>query len=70
MFSTKHKNHSQSIPWVQFGYDLHAPNHTLAIVWHGGMGFPVTPAKATNFCLKLQSQATVLVSDYSQKSQM
>ena len=30
----------QSIPWVQFGYDLRTPNHTLGVVWQGGkIGF-------------------------------
>ena len=33
----------QTIPWVQFCYDLRTPTHTLGIVWHGGMGLPVTP---------------------------
>ena len=33
----------QTIPWVQFGYNLDTPNHTLSTVWCRGMGLPVTP---------------------------
>ena len=29
----------------QFDYDLHTPIHTLGILFGGGMGFPVTPAR-------------------------
>ena len=36
-------DHSHTIPWVQFGYNFCTLNHTLGIVWCGGMGLPVTP---------------------------
>ena len=41
-------NFIQTVAWwkpgVQFGYDLCMPNHTLGIVWLGGICLPVTPA--------------------------
>ena len=57
MYSLAYINHSQTIlrvwvgldfkcqtiPWVQFCYDLDKPKHTLGMIWHGGMVLPVTP---------------------------